>query len=119
MKSEANDEAAEFRKECIRWQEILGLTDWVLHIKAQEAVDGDDAEAMTDFDCETRHAMVTYYYGIKDAMHPRDVAYHEMLHLLFADMLLIALQARDESDPWLGREEHRVIYRLAQARGKK
>lgn len=118
MKSEP-DEAAQFREECLRWQKLMGLTDWFLTFHTEEATQADATEAETDFDCDTRHASVTYYIGVQDAMHPRDVAYHEMLHLLFADMCLAAIHARDESDPILGREEHRVIYKLHAIRGVK
>lgn len=118
MKSE-NDEAAEFRKECIRWQGLLGLTDWFLTFKTEEAEQGSVDEAATDYDEDTRHAIVTYYIGVQDAMHPRDVAYHEMLHLLFVDMIIAAINARNDSDPVLAREEHRVIYKLHAVRGMK
>lgn len=118
MKTE-RDEAAEFRSECERWQSVFGLTDWTLQFKVEDATQGKNHEAETDFDCETRHATVTYNMGVEDALHPRDVAYHEILHLLFADMLLAAITARDESDPILGREEHKVIERMIKARGAK
>ena len=107
----APDEAAQFREECIKWQGKLGLTDWTLQF-ATSSGEGKSDEADTDYDCDTRHAKVTYFLDVKDSLHPIDVARHEMLHLLFADMLLAAIEARDESDPLLGREEHKVIERL-------
>lgn len=118
MKTE-KDEAALFREECLRWQDAFGLKDWTLHITAEPATQGQTFEAETDYDCDTRHAKVVYYVGVEDALHPRDVAYHEIVHLLFADMLLLAIAARDESDPLLAREEHRVIERMIKARGIK
>lgn len=107
----APDEAAQFREECLKWQTRFGLTDWTLQFLTEESPGGHD-EAEVDFDCDTRHAKITYYLGVKDSLHPRDVACHEILHVLFADMLLTAIEARDESDPRLAREEHRVIERL-------
>ena len=113
------EEAALFRAECMRWQTILGLQDWCLTVKAEKATQNSDTEAVTDYDCDTRSATIIFYYGIEDATHPTDVAYHEMLHLLFSDMLFYAVQARDESDQCTAREEHRVIQRLVAARGQK
>ena len=112
-----NDEAALFRKECLYWQDLLGLTDWTLQFSAEDA-GGKHDEALVDFDCDTRHAKIVYYVGVKDSLHPSDVACHEILHLLFADMLLSAIEARDESDPRLAREEHRAIERLLKVLGK-
>lgn len=110
MKATA-DEAAVFREECVKWQTRLGLMDWTLQFKTEEAVGRKD-EADVDFDCDTRHATITYYLGVVDTLHPRDVALHEMLHLLLADSYVAAINARNESDPVLGREEHKVIERL-------
>lgn len=118
MRSE-NDGAAEFRSECLRWQKLMGLTDWFLTFHTETAPQGHCDEAVTDLDCDTRHASITYYIGVQDAMHPRDVAYHEMLHLLMADLVVAAINARNEDDPILGREEHRVIYKLHAIRGVK
>lgn len=105
------DDAPAFREECLWWQQKLGLQDWSLRFKVKEA-DSDRAEALTDYDCDTRYADVTYYTGVEDATHPSDLALHEMLHLLLADMLLAAVEADSEEDAKLGREEHRVIERL-------
>lgn len=105
------DEAAAFREECLAWQAKLGLTDWTLQFKTADA-DGGLDEAEVDFDCDTRHATITYFLNVKDSLHPKDVARHEILHLLLADMLHAAINGRDESDPILGREEHKVIERL-------
>lgn len=115
MKTRPED-AAQFRSECLWWQEKFGLQDWSLHFKTSEwpeGSEGDLDEAETDYDCDTRYATITFYSGVEGASHPSDVALHEMLHLLLADMLLAAVEASDESDRKLGREEHRVIERLA------
>jgi len=107
------DEAAEFRAECLRWQKEFGLLHWTLQFKTKQAKQKRVDEAEVFFDCETRHAMLTYYLGVEDSLHPKDVAKHEMLHLLFADMLLAAVNAprgeKGENDPDVGREEHKVI----------
>lgn len=121
MKTEDED-AAQFRSECIRWQGIFGLTDWIINIKVEKAKPGETHEAETDFDCETRYAVITYNMGVEDAMHPRDVAYHEIVHLLLADYTWCALHVRGcepESDKQLGIEEHKLIMRLHAARGVK
>lgn len=105
------DEAAEFRAECLRWQKEFGLLHWTLQFTTKQSKPKNKDEAEVFFDCETRHAKLTYYLGVEDALHPRDTAKHEMLHLLFADMLLAGLNAvrGDEDDPTLAREEHKVI----------
>src|SRR5712664_4145108 len=93
MKTEP-EEAALFRTECLRWQQVFGLTDWIIIIKVSKASLDNQDEAETDFDCETRYATVTYNMGVEDAMHPSDVAYHEMLHLVLADLIFCALHVR-------------------------
>ena len=115
MKASA-DEAAQFREECLRWQAEFGLTDWTIQFQTAPAASPDEADM--DYDCDTRHAKSTYYVGVDDSLHPRDVALHEVLHLLMADMLLAAISARDESDPLLAREEHKVIERLIKVLNK-
>lgn len=107
----ASDEAALFRDECLKWQKRFGLMDWTLQFKVEDANGGHD-EAEVDYDCDTRHATITYFMGVEDALHPSDVACHEVLHLLLADSRIAAIDARDESDPILAREEHKVIERL-------
>lgn len=116
MKS-TTDDAAKFREECLLWQGELGLTDWTLQFTVQDSTGSDEADV--DFDCDTRHAKITYYVGVDDALHPSDVACHEILHLLLADMCLVAIESRNEEDPLLSREEHKVIERLLKVLGKK
>lgn len=112
MKATA-DEAAEFRAECLRWQREFGLLHWTLAFKVEEAKPDCHDEAEVDFDCDTRHATLTYYTGIKDALHPKDTAKHEMLHLLFADVIHAAVNGprgeAGENDATVAREEHKVI----------
>lgn len=111
------DEAALFREECLYWQREFGLTDWCLNFKVLPADGVDEAEA--SYDCETREAKLTYRIGVEDSSHPCDVALHEMLHLLFGDMLLCGVLASSEEDKLLAREEHRVIERIIKVLGKK
>jgi hypothetical protein len=112
------DEAAFFRKECLSWQKEFGLTDWTLQFKTEPASPESHDEADIDYDCDTRHAVVTYYLGVKDALHPADVARHEILHLLFADMCLAGVNASSEEDAVLAREEHKVIERVLKVLAK-
>jgi len=107
----ANDEAAQFREEMERQQKLWGLTDWTYQFKTEKATQGKSHEAEVFFDCDTRHVMITYNIGVEDALSPIDVARHETLHIALADMLLAAIQARNESDPILAREEHKFIER--------
>jgi hypothetical protein len=108
----SQDDVAVFREECLYWQERFGLQDWELRFRVENAVKDQVDEADVEYDCDTRHAVITYYLGIDDAEHPSDVALHEVLHLALADSLLAAVEATSEDDKRLGREEHRLIYRL-------
>lgn len=111
------DEAALFREECIYWQHKLGLTDWTIQFATEPAgPESDEAEIFLD--CDTRHATITYYVGVQDSLHPADVACHEILHLLFADMCLAGVNATHEEDVYMVREEHRVIERLLKVLSK-
>lgn len=107
------DEAAVFRDECLRLQKEWGLLHWTLQFKTKPSKPKRVDEAMVDFDCETRHATMTYWIGVEDALHPKDVAKHEMLHLLLADLVLAAVNAprgeAGENDPTVAREEHKLI----------
>lgn len=116
----AHDEAALFREECIKWQLAFGLTDWTIQFKTVPA-DGGEDEADVEYDCDLRHATITYYMGVEDSLHPSDVACHEVMHLLFADVLFAALEAErgNEADPAMNREEHKVIERLLKVLSKK
>lgn len=133
MKSTTED-AAIFREECVRWQKTFGLTDWTLAFKSEPAQGLDEAECYSD--CNTRHATMTFYYGVEDALHPNDVALHEMLHLLVADLVLTTIEvARQlktndatkaddeieeaENHPLVGRVEHMLIERLIKVLSKK
>lgn len=111
------EEAALFREECIYWQKTPGLMDWTIQFATEPAGENND-EAEVFLDCDTRHARITYYVGVQDSLHPSDVALHEILHLLFADMCLAGVNATHEEDVLMMREEHRVIERLLKVLGK-
>jgi hypothetical protein len=110
MKATADD-AALFRDEVLKWQKKLGLLDWTITVTAEVNPDSE-VEALCDYDCETREATMTYYIGVENVTHPRDNAKHEILHLLFADPLLAAIEASSEEDKLVAREEHKAIARL-------
>lgn len=103
-----DDDAAQFRDECLKWQKRLNLMHWTLTFRAERNSDSE-IEALCDYDCETREAVLTYFIGVKDVSHPKDNALHEMLHLLLADLNLAGVEASDEEDKRLVREEHKVI----------
>lgn len=103
------EEAALFRQECLEWQIALGLTDWTLQFRAVKAPEQNAVEAETEFDVDTRHALVTYYLNVENSLHPRDVALHEMLHLALADLIAISMYG---DELLIEREEHRLIERL-------
>ena len=96
-----------FEKACRQWQGKLGLTDWTILFKVGKE---SEAEADVVYNCTNRHATITSYIT-SDALSPERIALHEMLHLLFADMLEMAGQkGGDHAD--VGKEEHRAIERL-------
>lgn len=105
--------SARFEAACRKWQVTLGLTDWTLHFKTAPA-DGTH-EALVEYNGENRHATITYFTKVQDALVPERVALHEMLHVLFADMLEIAARRASDGHADVAREEHRVIERLLNA----
>jgi hypothetical protein len=105
--------AKRFEASCRKWQVTLGLTDWTLHFKTAKA-DGAH-EAMVEYNGENRHATITFFVGVKDALVAERVALHEMLHVLFADMLTIAAKRASDGHADVLLEEHRVIERLLNA----
>lgn len=102
-----------FEAACRRWQATLGLTDWTLTFKTATA-DGE-YEAYVEYNCENRHASITFFVGVKEALSPERVALHEMLHILFADMLSTAARLASDGHKDVGREEHKAIERLLNA----
>lgn len=102
-----------FEKSCRAWQVTLGLTDWTLSFKLARA-DGT-RQADVAYDVEGRQATITAYVKTSDASAPERVALHEMLHLLFADMLAAAAARASDTHADVGREEHKAIERLLNA----
>lgn len=97
-----------FEKACRKWQTKLGLTDWSIAFSVGKT--HPDNVADVAYDGPSRHATVTSYTAPTNA-NPERVALHEMLHLLFADMLRAAAQ-RGEFHQDVVLEEHRAIERL-------
>jgi hypothetical protein len=112
------DGAALFREKVLYWLDMFGATDWTVQFATEDA-EGREYEAEADYDCETRHCKMTYYLGVKDTLHPEDVALHEVLHLIRADLLLVAIEVgrvtrtneEAENHVLLQREEHKLIER--------
>lgn len=102
--------ADRFEFACRKWQVTFGLTDWTLHFATAKADGSHEAEVA--YNSENRHATITFYIGVKDALAPERVALHEMLHVLFADMLDASCRRASDGHPDVLREEHRVIERL-------
>ncbi len=86
------------------WINKLGLKDWYVDFKLDEV--GTDCEAQVEYDRNTRHATFTYYASAKPSYTIGRLALHEVLHLLFGDLI-----PEDCGDD-VAREEHRVIERL-------
>jgi hypothetical protein len=101
-----------FEKSCREWHVKLGLTDWTVRYSVEKAHDTNEAEV--SYNCDSRHARITSYADAGDSLPAHRVAIHEMLHLLFADMIEVAAQ-RGSAHTDVAREEHRVIERLLNA----
>jgi hypothetical protein len=101
-----------FEASCRKWHVKLGLTDWTIRYAVEKASDTNEAEVA--YNCDSRHAKITAYASAGEALSPERVALHEMLHLLFADVIEVAAQ-RGSSHADVAREEHRLIERLLNA----
>lgn len=88
-----------------QWVRHFGLTDWYVSVVHNDKPD-PDCEAFIEYDRDTRHATITYNSACPDPQPVERVALHEVLHLLFGDLI-----PEDCGDD-VAREEHRVIERL-------
>lgn len=102
-----------FEKSCREWQIRLGLTDWTLSFKVAPAE--GNYEATVEYNCDSRQAAVTAYANTTGADRAERTAFHEMLHVLLADVLSEAALRASDTHPAVVREEHRVIERLLNA----
>lgn len=102
-----------FEKSCREWQDKFGLLDWSLTFKVDRC---DGAWARVEYHVDARSAVIVANADMKGLGEraPERVALHEMLHLLFADMIDTAgRRGADHADT--GRAEHAVIERLLNA----
>lgn len=102
-----------FEKSCRAWQVTLGLTDWSITYRVGRC---PGAWARIEYDVDARAALITANGDMKGLGEraPERIALHEMLHLLFADMLDVAgKRGSDHVDT--GRAEHALIERLLNA----
>lgn len=104
MEPTAHDRFVTFTAYVNNWVFRLGLTDWYVDFKLDE--EGTEAEAQVEYDKNTRHATFTYFSAAGKSYPPDRLALHEVLHLLFGDLI-----PEDCGDD-VAREEHRVIERL-------
>lgn len=93
-----------FRANVENWAAAFGLKDWYVDFKLDE--ESTEAEAQVEYDKNTRHATFTYFAAAGKTYPPERLALHEVLHLLFGDLI-----PEDCGDD-VAREEHRVIERL-------
>ena len=100
-----------YRKACLKWQQQLGLADWRLMFELDRA-SSSDRHARVLYNVETRAAkLILCARSVTDQSIER-LALHEMLHLLTADMLVLAGARADDAHADVVREEHRCIERL-------
>lgn len=95
---------AAFQERVVCWVYTFGLLDWYVDFKLD--MESQDTEAQVEYDRNTRHATFTYFAAANKSYSPDRLALHEVLHLLFGDLI-----PEDCGDD-VAREEHRVIERL-------
>ncbi len=98
------DPYALFEQAVFKWVDKLGLHDWYVYVT--HSAETSECEAEIEYDRDTRHASITYYWNCPDPQPIERVALHEVLHLLLGDLI-----PEDCGDD-VAREEHRVIERL-------
>ena len=101
---DADDRFKIFSANIEHWGGRLGLRDW--YVYTTHSTEPSECEALIEYDRDTRHASITYYSSCPDPQPIERVALHEVLHLLFGDLI-----PEDCGDD-VAREEHRVIERL-------
>lgn len=93
----------------------LGLVDWTLSFRTER--DDGVRYAHVAYDTDARQATITVFVrkSTRDTLAPERIALHEMLHVLFADMLAVTAARASDTHAEVGREEHKVIERLLNA----
>ncbi len=101
-----------FKKEMLKWVNILGLTDWewfFIHKSITE-----DAQASVRYNREGRLATVAlepYWYIPVKTRELQRTAFHETIEVLLADYVLVAA-SRQYNPSEEETERHRIIRRL-------
>lgn len=104
----------QFKKDCITWQESLGLGSWRLVF--QHAALADSISAKTLWDTQAKKATIVLNTSIKSKDYlPCDLkatACHEVLHVLLADLVSYTRRTGDEV---VDEAEHVIINHLLKA----
>jgi hypothetical protein len=110
---EAEMSAERFEAACMAWRAKFGLLDWAFRFKVEE---GDDTRcAVVDMDHDAREAIFTYYTKGEQPEAPERLACHEVLHVVFVELLEVAVLRCHVEHKDVEREEHRAIERLLNA----
>jgi len=99
-----------FKKECLKWQNIFGLTGWRIDFIVEDLKDRVAADCAIDY----FNRVITLRLNkkvvfSKDAL--KEHALHEMLHALLGRLNIISGSRWVQKDEW-DEEEHNVVRKL-------
>ena len=102
-----------FQKRCLYWKERLGIQDWLLYFK-HEKLNGTLAECF--YNTRSRKATISLTISLTTSVNKinrgdwiEESAFHEMMHLLMADLTWMAnMFDRNEVEE----REHQIIHKL-------
>ena len=112
MRRSRKAKLAEFRRHCEYWHRRFGLTDYQLIVEHRERQSDDTAMARVHISVDSRIATVKWFDHPEPVLSLRNLAKHEMLHVLLSDFVFTAASLRSNEHDDVIREEHKVIARL-------
>lgn len=104
-----------FKKECQRRIKQLGLSEWDLDYLFKESPNENEWKAWATWDMEARQARIGLNPDAAKAV--KDDAFHEVLHILLADLTELA-ESRFVTQREIDTALHTVIQRLITAFGR-
>jgi hypothetical protein len=101
------------------WMKELGLTEWAFVVEHDQIGDGISANVSSNPKTKTALFRLSKVaeYDYCTGFNVRELALHEVLHLLFADFGWVIAQAKDEYANVVISHEHEMIHRLIKVIG--
>ena len=104
-----------FREEVNKWVTRLGITGWDIEIRHEQIGNGTNAQCV--YNTQKRHALFRLTVNTEGdfgmTTNPSELALHEVLHLLLADLVGTVATLGDDSHTLAIGKEHEVINRLS------